>query len=307
MNTFSNSSPTGTYLRSDLLGLTKPANGTITTCPDPSTFDLSVADGVKNHDGTFAFSPEPANQTDTAGTGWVVATHRTGARTNLSLFKVTKAADGSANFQTTGTNVTVTSFSTPPDAPQSGTTSTLDTADGRLTQAVSAIDPARGASGKVALWTQHTVAGGAGSEVRWYEIDPGADALFQSGKATSGSLYEFNGGISPNRVVNGTTTAFGSDMVMSFDTSSSSTHPVIKAVSKIGSAPQSAPITVKSSPSSLNDFTCSPCRWGDYAGATPDPRPPMGTSRVWIVNEWVVEPGSLFGSGWGTWITGITP
>lgn len=46
----------------------------------------------------------------------------------------------------------------------------IDTGDGRLPQAISAIDPAR--AGALAIWTSHTVSGGAGSMVRWYEIDP---------------------------------------------------------------------------------------------------------------------------------------
>jgi hypothetical protein len=303
-NTFSNSSPTGSYLGSDIVAATKPPTGT--TCPAASTFGVNARFGVKNQDGTLAFTPEPVNQTDTSGTGYVVATDDNDPSTKLTTFKVTKNTDGTARIPAKGTNLTVPTYSTPPSAPQSGTVDTLDTLDGRLTQAVSAIDPAHGT--RVALWTQHTVSGGAGSQVRWYEIDPAAHALFQSGKATSGSLYQFNGGISPNRIVNGSTKTFGSDMAMSYNASSSSAHPSIRAVSKIGAGAQSAPITVKTSPSSLQDFTCTPtCRWGDYAGATPDPAPPAGSSRVWMVNEWVAEPGSLFGSGWGTWNFAITP
>jgi hypothetical protein len=300
-NTFSNSSPSGTYVGSDIVAVTKPPSGT--TCPSLTATRDSV---IQNQNGTPAFTPEPANQTDTSASGYVVATDGNDPSTKLSLFRISKKADGSPRFPARGTNLTVPSYSTPPSAPQSGTVDTLDTLDGRLTQAVSAIDPAHGT--KVALWTQHTVAGGAGSEVRWYEIDPAAAALFQSGKASSGALYQFNGGISPNRIVNGATKTFGSDMAMSYNASSSSAHPSIRAVSKIGAGAQSAPITVKTSPSSLQDFTCTPtCRWGDYAGATPDPAPPAGSSRVWMVNEWVAEPGSLFGSGWGTWNFAITP
>ena len=45
--------------------------------------------------------------------------------------------------------------------PSRGSSDTLDTLDSRLTQAVAAADP--GAVGAEAVWTQHTVAGGAGS------------------------------------------------------------------------------------------------------------------------------------------------
>jgi hypothetical protein len=302
VNTFSNSSPTGSYIGSDIVGVTKPPAGT--GCPALTANSRSA---VKNQDGSEAFTPVPANQTDTSAAGYVAAVDGNSPSTKLTIFKVSKATDGSAKIPAKGKAVTVPSYSTPPSAPQSGTLSTIDTLDGRLTQAVSAVDPAHG--GKVALWTQHTVSGGAGSEVRWYELNPVADTVFQSGKATSASLYQFNGGISPNRIVNGATKTFGSDMAMSFNRSSSSVHPSIAMVSKIGAGAQSAPVPVRASPASLNDFTCTPgpCRWGDYAGATPDPAPPAGTSRVWMVNEWVAEPGSLSGSGWGTQIFGVTP
>jgi len=303
-NTFSNSSPSGSYIGSDLLALTKPPSGN--TCPNASTFTLASKLAVQNQDGSLAFTPEPANQTDTSKAGYVAAIDGKSPSTHLTLFKISTAADGSAKIPQKGSNLTVPSYSPPPSAPQVGTADTLDTLDGRLTQAVSAIDPAHGTS--VGLWTQHTVAGGAGAEVRWYEIDPAAKTLFQSGKATSASLFEFNGSIAPNRIVNGSTKAFGADMAMSYNASSASTMPSIQAVSKIGAAAQSAPIVVKTSPSSLQDFTCRPrCRWGDYAGATPDPSPPAGTSRVWMVNEWVAEPGSASGSGWGTQNFAITP
>jgi hypothetical protein len=299
------SSATGSFVGSDLVAITHPPAGT--TCPAASTFGLTVKQGLRNADGTLAFTPVPANQTDSSGIGWVVA--NSSLSTQLSLFKVTKAADGSAVIQSSGTNLGVASFSTPPNAPQSGVASTLDTSDARLTQAVSAVDPARGTSGRLAIWTQHTVAGGAGSEVRWYEIDPFADRLFQQGKATSTSLLFFNGGISPNRMVNSGTKAFGSDMAMSFNASSSSVHPSIRMVSKIGTGAQSAPVLVRSSPASLNDFGCSPapCRWGDYAGASPDPTPPAGSSRVWMVNEWVAATGSSVASGWGSRIFEVAP
>jgi hypothetical protein len=306
VNTFSNSRPSGLYVGSDILAITKPPAGT--TCPPTSSFGVNGVFAINNADGSPAFTPVPANQTDGSGTGWVTATDGESGSSRISLFKVTKAADGSASIQDPATDVTVPSFSIPPNAPQSETPNVLDTFDARLTQGVSAIDPARGTSGRVAIWTQHTVAGGAGSEVRWYEINPGAHTVFQSGKASSASLFSFNGAISPNRVVRGATKEFGSDMAMTFNTSSSSTHPAIKVVSKLGTAPQSAPVTVKNSPASLDDYTCSTglCRWGDYAGATPDPAPPSGSSRVWMVNEWVLSP-SPSPADWGSWNFAVTP
>ncbi len=138
VNTFSNSSPSGSYVGSDVVGVTKPPSGT--TCP---ALAANGRFGIKNANGTPAFTPVPANQTDTSATGYVAAVDGNSPSTKLSLFKVSKNTDGSAKIAAKGKTVTVPSYSVPPSAPQSGTSSTLDTLDGRLTQAVSAIDPAR--------------------------------------------------------------------------------------------------------------------------------------------------------------------
>src|SRR5947209_15098469 len=42
-------------------------------------------------------------------------------------------------------------------------------------------------------------------------------------------------------------------------------------VSKIGTNAQSGLVLVNQATGPENDFSCSPCRWGDYPGATPDP------------------------------------
>ena len=62
-------------------------------------------------------------------------------------------------------------------------------------------------------------------------------------------------------------------MVMGFDSSSTTTFPTVKMVSKVGAGAQSAPVTVKASPTFYRGFDCppNPCRWGDYAASTPGP------------------------------------
>jgi hypothetical protein len=281
VNTFSGNS----YVRSDALTVSKPPKGR--TCVDPATFLVNQRVGLLDADGTTeAFTPVPANQTDTSKTGYVIATEGNGLSpsTKLTVFKIGTNADGTTNIQAQGKTVNVSSYSIPPNVPQKNTTNLLDSLDGRLTQAVSAIDPAH--SGKLGLWTQQTVAGGAGTEVRWYEIDPVARTLLQSGKATSATLYAFNGAISPNRAVNGASATGGGSMVMGYDTSSASAFPGIKAVSKVGAGAQSSPLAILTSPNPDIGFDCGAdhvCRWGDYAAATPDPNPPSG-SRVWLVS-----------------------
>ena len=295
----------GSFVGSDIAWISKPGAGT--ACPSPATFHAGAEQGLQTPGGGTALTPVGVNQTDTSATGYAVSVN-TNPSTKITLFKVTKNASGDAVIANPGTQVTVPSYSAPPNIPQQGTTNQLDSLDRRLTQAVSGIDP--GHANKVGIWTQHTVSGGAGAQVRWYEIDPVGKTLLQSGKVTSASLYNFNGAISPNRAVNGTVKSGGDSMVLGFDTSSSTTKPAVKMVSKIGAGAQSAPVLLKNSPSSYQGFDCppNPCRWGDYAGASPDPTPPAGTSRVWQTSQYAINNGNPTGaSGWGTWNWAANP
>jgi hypothetical protein len=306
-NLYKDTSANGTdFLGAEVAGIGKPPPGP--DCPNASSLPFGVGQDLQVGT-TQAFTPVPANQTDGDSTGWVVAIpfEFSGPQTSLDLFQVTRNEDGSPNIQTSGTSITVPSFSVPANAPQKGTRFVLDTLDGRLTQAVSAVDPRHG--GKVSLWTQHTVRGGAGAMVRWYELDPVAGGVLQTGVVRSSTRYFFNGAISPDRVARGTTTAFGGNMVLSFNTSSASTFPAIRMVSKRGSNGVSHAVLVKSSPGFDRDFACERpthfCRWGDYAAATPDPAAAATstTGRVWLTGMWTKDASTLGPSGtsWRTW------
>jgi hypothetical protein len=302
-----------TYSGSDLSWISKPPSGT--TCPAPSALQADTVAGLKNADGTAAFTPVPANQTDTSSIGWAVARPAAlpaGGATFLTVFKVTRnATTGAAVIPLTGTKVTVPAYKVPAAAPQKGSANTLDTSDTRNTQAVSAIDPAHGTS--VGLWTQHTVFGGAGAQVRWYEIAPASHTLFQSGTVTSANLFTFNGAVSPDRVVNGRTKAFGSNMVLDVNTSSATTNSTLKMVSKVGAAAQSAPVLVANSSGPDIGFDCvadgGQCRWGDYAAATPDPSAPTaGTSGlVWGTSMLTYSSSDTSSANWATWNFAATP
>jgi hypothetical protein len=194
----------------------------------------------------------------------------------------------------------VASFSTPVNAVQKGSANTLDSADGRLTNAVSAIDPSRAGGSTVGIWTQHTVFGGLGAQVRWYEFNPvpATPALLQSGAAGSSTVFAFNGAIAPDRRVNGASAMFGSGMVLGFNTSSPTQFINIMAVSKRASHGQSGQETIVAGTEAEDDFTCAggTCRSGDYGGASPDPAsdPAKADGVVWQTNQFP-------GSDWHTW------
>jgi fibronectin type 3 domain-containing protein len=294
------------YTGSDLAWISKPPAGPLAGCPSPSTFQFGSFSGLTSQDGSDATTPVPAVQTDPSGTGWVVAAPdvSAGSADYLTVFPVTKSGSGAAVLGAART-VFVPSYSVPAAAPQPGGP-TLDTLDGRLERAVSGVDPAQG--GAMAVWTAHAVFGGAGSEERWYEIDPVNATLFQSGVATSDTLSVWNGAVSPDRAVNGSTAVFGESMVMGFSTSSPNDYPAIQMVSKTGGDRQSDFVLVKQSPGPNVDFSCAspygpPCRWGDYSGASPDPAAdPNGTvGAVWLSGEWNEASADASGMDWRTW------
>jgi hypothetical protein len=307
-NDFSGSSFTG----STIAWMTKPPPGS--ACPAAGTLAIGLSGALKNADGTAAFTPVPANQTDTSSTGWAVARPASipsGGATFLTVFTVTKSATGAAVIPVTGTSVPVTAFQVPASATQPGTADTLDTLDARNTQAISAVDPLHG--GVTALWTQHAVFGGAGSQVRWYEINPATHSLIQHGTLSSALRFTFDGAISPDRLVNGATSLFGGDMVIDVVRSSMTTLPAIKAASKIGPNPVSALSTIATSAAADTGFDCIQdaglCRWGDYAAATPDPAAPTtaATGQIWGSSMLAASGGSAASSGWTTRNFAIKP
>jgi hypothetical protein len=291
------------YIGSDVAWITKPGSGT--SCPELLANHLPGA--LLDHNGNPAFTPVPANQTDTSSTGYVVATPDPDNPDN-SIESYSVSADF---FDPIGAAVAhnVTPFAVPPSAPQAGTAATLDTLDARLTNAVSSVDPSEGTT---AVWTQHTVAGGAGSEARWYEIEPSTSSPLRSGSVSDPLLYVFNAAISSDRKVSGTTKRFGDAFVIGFNTSSASDFVHIQMVSQWADYPMSEFVDVKASPGFNDDFTCGGCRWGDYSGASPDPAssPYSNHGRVWLANQWNVEsesPDPLGNVDWRTYIWGTNP
>jgi hypothetical protein len=296
--------------------LNKPAGtGALTTCPDGSMFHPGSTKLLRPN-GAPAFTPVPANQVDGSSTGYVIARPGPAGSSpaaNVLLYTVGNSG-GSAVFGT-ATAINVGTYSVPPSAPEGGSSFVIDTLDGRFTQAVAAVDPKchTGAGGAaVAVWTQHTVAGGAGSEVRWDEINTSTDALCQEGAAGSASLYAYNGAISPDRLVNGSTARFGSNMVLGYNTSSSSSDPAVLMISSVAHAAAGAPVKIAGGVGPYSDgFTCpvAPagqglCRWGDYSAATPDPSSALASGikgRVWLTNAFSAAGAATGGNAnWKT-------
>lgn len=269
-----------TFITAVILAVPKPAPGA-TSCPaslpSPTVFGSSGSP-LRTPDGDLASTPVPANTSDASTTGYVVAaddpTVPPLTRNQLTVWRV----GGTATSPTldAGRTVLVSNYTIPDNVPEPGPDGlTLDSLDGRLTQAVAHADPS--AQGAEAIWTQHTVNGPQGrSVVRWYEL-LGADAsLRQEGTVSPAGLYAFNGAISP--------TAGGSSAVINFNTGSASALVQLRAQSRNAGTPLGAmggEVLLGQSQDIDADFSCTPpapCRWGDYAGASPDP---VQSNVVW--------------------------
>jgi hypothetical protein len=313
-NQFGNSG--NTYEGSQVLTLNKPAPGS--TCPATTSFAAYGSGFLLNGDDTKAATPVPANLVDDSNsTGYVVAnpdlTSPSPHSANVaSVYSVTPNgvdANGIPVAKVSGpVTVTVPTYSIPSSAAQQGTSYLIDTLDGRFEAAVAAVDPAHG--GTLALWTAHAVFGGAGSEERWYELDPAAGTVLQSGVVTDPKLFVWNGAISPDRANNGTTGAFGDSWAMSVSTSSSTAYPAVQFEWQRSGGARSALSPLVQSGGADVDLSCSsttPCRWGDYSGASPDPGATGSVGKVWLGNQYVLAGGTTSNVSWRTWLFGVTP
>jgi hypothetical protein len=138
--------------------------------------------------------------------------------------------------------------------------------------------------------------------VRWYEILGGAPpTLRQQGDVGSPTDFVFNGAVSPS--IGGDTAA------VFYNRGGVSTLPVIGAQTRSASTPlgslDAGELLIGQSSAADLDFTCGyskptdPCRWGDYAGASPDP---LNGGVVWGSSQ-VTGPCFIFCGFFAQWQT----
>lgn len=305
------------FIRSDLLVLTKPVGtGTISTCPTfTALMNGRSANFTDLRDTTDqpVFSPTPANSIDTLVFGYVVARNLAIPATKLWIIPVNETTGGQPR-RLPARVVTIPATPIPPDAAQPVVTQKLDTSDTRMTQAVLSRNPLR--SNTLSLWTQQTIANGAtGSQIRYYEIRPDltAPVLRRTGLISAAGAFLFNAAISSDRRVDGAIAANGGSFLITFNATKVSAPAVFPRIrtgsSVLGAAPTFT--TVKESTGPYRDFTCAgagqTCRWGDYSGATPDPRPRGSASAVGFTNQYASGNTAATQSNWRTWIWHARP
>lgn len=301
------------FLGSDLIAISKPPAGT--ACPPVTAFKIGKKLNLVDSSRQKVFTPVPANQTDTNAIGYAVAENGAVPATKLWFFSVSRNAVTGAPVFGAARGLTVPLYDFPPNASQPVFPQLLDTSDARNTQAVQAIDPGR--SNKFAFWTQHTIKNGAVSAVRWYEIDPvpAVPALLRSGTISAPGTFLFNAAISPDRRVEGLNKTFGGSFVIEYSVSSrvNGINPRIAAASSVNGGPLTS-LLIRNGVGPYKDESCiAPkdliCRWGDYSGASPDPKPDAaGSGVVWGANQFsgVVNPPAN-GINWRTQIFAVKP
>lgn len=298
-NVFDGSKSTLPFVTADLWAIPKPPSSQSTCAPSvTSTHFADATHPMKNADGTLAATMVPANTFDGLANGYIVSAHDPSAapQSKVMVWQMTPGPALVAKG-----DITVPSYSIPRSVPQPGTSFLIDSLDGRFTQAVDLFDPSAGAE---AVWTAHTVKGGAGATVRWYEILPASLTIRQQGQVAGGTDYTWNGVISPSSA--------GDDAMIEYNRGSGSVLSLIGAQSRTKATPPGQMdagevlLAQSSGPDQETLFSgnCSPnpCRWGDYSGATPDP---SQTGVVWGTNQ--IDGGAVFGLGqWETQNFAIT-
>jgi hypothetical protein len=285
------------FVSAQIFWMHTPALG-VTTCTAPAVSSIGTASApLKNGDGTtLAATPVPVNTTTNALNGYVVSAYDPSGPPPVAQHKLAVWHLDNTGLLHADGDIAVNTYAVPKPAPNlGGSTFKIDTLDGRLTQAVG--DPTTG------IYTQHTVNGtGNRSKVTWYEIQVPSTVpkLTQQGDIASATDFLFNGSISPR--------IDGQGAAIFYNRSSFTTDPVMGAQIRMTSTPsgqmQAGELVLATSAAGDNDFSCnyggtgSPCRWGDYSGASADP---VNGNAVWGSNQALAAPSGPAGTP--NWIT----
>jgi hypothetical protein len=227
--------------------------------------------------GSNAFTIQPAQMlgtgecflaSTTGGSGSTVYVYR--VVSPLGLPSLAKAA------------IPVTSYSVPPNAPQSGG-GTIDTLDARMLNAVWQNDR---------LWCTHPTSSSSRAAARWYEFNtaswPTTPSVVQSSTVTDSTYYYAMPSVAVDQF---------DDAVIGFTRTNSSTFPSTAHTSRnVGD-----PLGTMATPTLDHAGTAhySGTRWGDFSGTVIDP---TNGVMFWMLQEY--SKGG--GDGWGTWVASLS-
>jgi hypothetical protein len=236
---------------------------------------------------TAWFSMHPAREISAATTEYVVMTSGT---STLDLFKLTGSPSNKTNAHlSAATAFTVTSFSSPPSAPQRATTKKLDTGDARVQDAEWRSN---------VLWVSFNTGCKPSGDtttracVRLVEITTGTtNAIAQDFNLAKARTYLFYAALALDGKLN---------LGVIYGLANATTYPAVYATGQLHGSHAGtllAPKLLKAGAGSATvACTGSVCRWGDYYGAGADPKGPS----LWMAGEYVAASTS-----WATWIASL--
>jgi hypothetical protein len=191
----------------------------------------------------------------------------------VTLYTLTNSA-GNPPALSAAATIPVPAYTMPPNAPQPGTTATLDTSDSRFVNASTQVGNS--------LFQVHSINSGGFARCRYYEFDTVNRQVIQSGTFGRGATsFDFNASIAANRRKDVFVTWSATDISANVD-----------AEVRFSGRLHTDPLGVIPSPGSLlfgsNTFyrpvLATEQRWGDYSAVSLDPADPKGLT-AWIVNE----------------------
>ena len=193
-----------------------------------------------------------ATQYTDAGQSWMISTR---SSTSMRLRRIN--APLSNPTMTTTTVTGIPAFGTPNDAPAMGSTVNINTGGTRLMGACYV---------NGSIWASHCVAAAGKSGARWYEIDPVAASLTQSGTLTDPSLWLYYPTISADAAGNA---------VLGFSGSDANTFPSAYYAGRSAGDPAGEMSTAVLYSAGQGSYTVTDGsgrnRWGDYSQTCLDP------------------------------------
>jgi len=244
---------------------------------------------LKNSDGSMAFSIRTA-RTQGASPGEFLINSHSGGGTGVTLWKVTHAFPA-APIVTRQATINIGSYTPAPNARQLGCTSTLDTIDNRIFNAVYK-------NGKLyAGFTEgHNWGSGTVAAIRFLEIDTAANTAVVNETYGSNVVYYWFPAV----------TVDGSGNIISvFARSSTNEYAGIRYSDRL-----TTDTATQASALLKAGMACiTGSRWGDYFGISVDP---VDNANVWIFGEWAKDVAGVSPVwDWGTWVgevnAGVAP
>jgi hypothetical protein len=202
---------------------------------------------------------------------------------------------------TSGTGVTVTTtdhstaaFATPPNAPQKGVSTLIDTNGNWLVDAFYQSGHLWVSANSGCIPAGDTT---TRSCMRFVEISPGTATVTQDLTFGEKGEYYYYPAIRPDSTGN---------LIAVFNRSSSTEYVGVYASGQLTGAPNTFQMAVQVK-AGETAYTASPPRWGDYSGASADP---ITAYLVWIAAQYAqyippVPPATVGGNQWGTWIAQV--